>query len=547
MLFFSRISTTIRSTWIFGLLLIAIVPCARAAEPVAVVSVRATDALLSDVQYLFEATGTGGIGQFLLPQARQFLQGVDGEKPIGLMLSFDNGQPKPLGFLPVKNLKAVLTQLQPQLGIPEDEGNGVLKLQGARSIFVKEQGGWAFVGESAEALQDLPADPRQLLADMDTLYDIGIRAYIENIPEQYKQLALSQIQAGLEQGLNNSDDPNARVMAEAQVKQLTQLIEEAAELTLGWGVDRERRQTYLDVSMTARPGTKMAEQMAASRNTTTQFAGFLAKDAAISLNMAGAIPPEDIPQTIATLENVEKSALREIDQDEDLPDDAARTAAKQLVNTFFGMLRSTIQTGKMDSCASVILNEKAMTLVAASHVASGEEVESAVKQLVEMSKNQPDVSFTNVEFNADEHAGVRFHTLSVPIPSEEYASRVLGDQLNIVVGAGETTAYLALGTDGINYLKQMIDESAKSPGQPVEPFKAVVALSSVMKFAQSVEQNPMISALADVLAQAEGKDHVLMRTMPIPDGITYRLLLEEGVLRAIGQGVQMNGAQQQGF
>jgi hypothetical protein len=53
--------------------------------------------------------------------------------------------------------------------------------------------------------------------------------------------------------------------------------------------------------------------------------------------------------------------------------------------------------------------------------------------------------------------------------------------------------------------------------------------------------------LADVLAQAQGKDHVLMRTMPIPDGITYRLLLEEGVLQAIGQGVQLNSAQQQGF
>ena len=161
MLFLSRISTTIRSTWILGLLLVALVPCAQAAEPVAVVSVRATDALLSDVEYLFEATGTAGIGQFLLPQAKQFLQGIDGQKPIGLVLSIDNGQPKPLGFLPVTNLKTVLTQLQPQLGLPEDEGNGVLKLQGTRPIFVKEQDGWAFIGESAEALQDLPADPRQ--------------------------------------------------------------------------------------------------------------------------------------------------------------------------------------------------------------------------------------------------------------------------------------------------------------------------------------------------------------------------------------------------
>ena len=75
-------------------------------------------------------------------------------------------------------------------------------------------------------------------------------------------------------------------------------------------------------------------------------------------------------------------------------------------------------------------------------------------------------------------------------------------------------------------------------------FRAVVALSSIMKFAESVEQNPMIAGLAEMLGQTNGKDHVSLRTMAIEDGITYRFLLEEGVLRAIGQAVQMNSAQQ---
>lgn len=541
------LSRTLRAKrwwYLSGMLLITAVTVGRAAEPLAVVSLKATNDLVSDIEYLLEATGTSGFGAMILPQVKGYLQGIDGQKPIGLAVTVDGNDIRPMGFLPVSNLKAVLTQL-PMLGEANDLGDGVLELQGPQPIFVKEKGGWAYIGQSAESLQQVPADPAKALDGLDKQYDLAIRAYIQNLPEQYKQLALSQIKAGLEQGLQNDQDPNARVMAEAQVAQLTQVIEEANQLTLGWRIDPQERQTYLDVSMTARPGTKLATQMASNREAKTDFAGFLAKDAAITLNMAGVIPSEEIPQTLATLDNVEKSALREIDQDEDLPDQAARDAAKRLVTTFFGIAKSTIETGKMDSCTSVMLQDKAMTVLSAAHVASGSEVETAVKQLVEIAKGQPDMTFSNVKFNADKHAGVSFHTLSLPIPEEEYARRVLGTELNIVVGTGETTAYLALGTDGINHLKRMIDASAQAPGQAVEPFQAMVALGTIMKFAASVEpDNPGISALAATLAQANGKDHILIRTMPIPDGITYRFLLEEGVLKTIGQAaMEFNSSQ----
>ena len=62
--------------------------------------------------------------------------------------------------------------------------------------------------------------------------------------------------------------------------------------------------------------------------------------------------------------------------------------------------------------------------------------------MVEIAESEPDIDFKGVKFNADEHtgAGVQFHTLSLPIPQEEYARRVLGDQLDIVVGTGKMPA-----------------------------------------------------------------------------------------------------------
>ena len=481
-------------------------------------------------------------GQLVLPQVTAFLQGVDGKRPIGLMFSVEESEFIPLGFLPVTDLKGFLSQLEEQVGEPLDAGDGIMEFQGPQSVFVKEQGGWAFVADSVESLGDLPAQPAQLLDGLDKDYDIAIRAYVRNVPEQFKQMAIAQISAGLDQGLAGQDDPNARKLAEAQVTQLRQMIQETDVVTLGWRIDPDGKQTYLDFSLTAVEETKLSGQMKTAAQTTTSFAGFMVPDAAISGNFAGVIPADQIDQSVAALDSVESSALTEIENDEDLPSDEARNAATKLVSTFFGVARSTIKSGRVDSVTSIILKPKAMTLVSAAHVASGEEVESAVKQLVELAKTEPDIQFSKVEFNADQHAGVDFHVLSLPIPEEEYVSQVLGDQLDIVIGTSENSAYVALGTDGLKHLKQMVDASSNSQTAKVDPFKLTIALTPILEFADSIESNPIVSGLAQSLAVSGGKDHVQVRTSAIDNGVTYRFLIEEGVLRLVGQGVQMGAA-----
>ena len=521
--------------------LVAVAPL-KAAEPLAVVSLKPTDELQADIEYLLEATGTSQLGQFVLPQVTAFLQGIDGKRPIGLIVSVEESEFIPLGFVPVTDLKGFLSQLQEQVGEPIDAGDGIMEFQGPQSVFVKEQGGWAFVAESVESLESLPAQPAQLLGGLHNEYDIGIRAYVRNIPEQFKQMAIGQISAGLDQGLAGQDDPNARRLAEAQVAQLRQMIQETDVVTLGWRIDEDGKQTYLDFSLTAVEGTKLSGQMESAAAATTSFPGFMVPDAAISGNFAGVIPADQIDQSVAALDSVEKSALTEIENDDDLPSDEARNAAKQLVSTFFGVARSTIKSGKIDSVTSIILKPKAMTLVSAAHVASGEEVESAVKQLVELAETEPDISFSKVQFNAEQHAGVDFHVLSLPIPDEEYVSQVLGDQLDIVIGTGETSAYVALGTDGLTHLKRMVDASSNSQSAKVDPFNVTIALTPILEFADSIESNPIVSGLAQSLAVSGGKDHVRVRTTAIENGVTYRFLIEEGVLRLVGQGVQMGAA-----
>ena len=151
---FPKLAVLLLASWIlqgFGW-----VQSTMAADPVLVVSIEGTDNLVSDVEYLMDATGTSAFGQFFLPTVKNYLQGINGESPIGVVVTLEGGQPKVLGFVPVTDLKRFLGNIEEQVGAAEDAGDGVLELQGPQSIFVKEHNGWAFLGQTVEALDDLP-------------------------------------------------------------------------------------------------------------------------------------------------------------------------------------------------------------------------------------------------------------------------------------------------------------------------------------------------------------------------------------------------------
>ena len=116
------------------------------------------------------------------------------------------------------------------------------------------------------------------------------------------------------------------------MKSLVKLIDELDHFTIGWAIDAEQGNTYLDISFAAVPGTSLAQQAAEMRDTKSGFAGFLQPDAAAVVNFSGSIPEEDSDQLIAMLSAVQSRATQAIDEDEDLPDDAARAVLKSALD-----------------------------------------------------------------------------------------------------------------------------------------------------------------------------------------------------------------------
>jgi hypothetical protein len=274
----------------------------------------------------------------------------------------------------------------------------------------------------------------------------------------------------------------------------------------------------------------------------SSFAGFLPADAAVTFNAVSKISPEDVVQTVAGISALRAQILQKIATEEDSGlDDDDKEVVQEIVGQLFDAMRDTVQTGKLDIAGSVELGEKTLAVIAGVYVADPAKLETALRKFVDLAKKEKE--FPGINYNADTHGDVRFHTMVVvPMDADEPVSpiwRILDGKLDIALGFGPKSVYLALGTDSLNRLKVAIDASKEQADKKVSPMAIGVSLAKVFEFASAMDPQPMLKAMAQELAKAEGKDHVTLTARPIQDGVNYQFLVEEGVLRLLGKAGRM--------
>ena len=303
---------------------------------------------------------------------------------------------------------------------------------------------------------------------------------------------------------------------------------------MGLSIDTEAEQIFLEGSATAKAGTELAGKMALLADAKSAFTGFLIPDAAATLNFSQKMAPDDVEQMLGMLKMAREQALKQIDNDSKLPDQNARTAAKDIVGALLDIVKDTVQKGKIDGGAALVLDADAdeVQFVAGGLVADGKKLEATLKKLVELAKNEPD--FPGVKFNADSHKGVSFHTIKVPI-DDPYAAKILGEELEIVIGTGKSSVFVGVGDDTITLLKEVIDNSAANGNMPVPPMQFSLSIGPILKFAATVDDNPQVAALAAASEKVEGNDHIIVTAKPIERGLSYRVEIEQGILKIIGE------------
>ena len=518
---------------------------AQAVKPVLVVSVASIEDTLADVGYITKTAGNEEIGRTAILFGNAFTGGFDKKKAIGAYVTMAGAEPQAVVFVPVTNLQQILETFKESIGEPKDAGDGVFEIGKGQTVFYKEQTGWVFIAQSKEHLTGLPADPGALLGTMPKDYNVGVRVLGNNIPADLKQAGVDTIKVAFERSFEQSAANAPPEQREAMLKvgknsvaQFSRLIEEMEEITIGISIDSVAKKTFFDVTALAKDGTTLARQFAMNTGLKSNFGGFLLPEASVTANFVGKLGPDEITQQTALLNTMKAQVMKQIDNDANV-EPAKREPVKMVVGQFMDVITKTFESGKIDGGAALVLEPKNISFVAGMYVADGAAFDAAFRKLVAIAKDEPE--FPKVSFDVAKHGGVTFHTLSVPIPEGETEMReFFGPNMDIVLGTSPNSSYLAFGKNAQALVKKVMDASATSSDKESLPMRLNVAMLPIMKFMQSVDDNPIYPALTSGLQQA-GNDKITLTSTATGRGSTIRFEIGEGVIKVIGDAAKSLG------
>jgi len=517
-------------------------------KPVAIVAINSIDNFLEDADFVGSLGGIPDVAEKAKPQIAAFTQGLDTSKPMGLVVNMGAMGPGGAICLPAIDLKQMLA-IYAVFGVTvEEQADGGLEISAqGQTVYARQADGWAFISMVPEMLKNLPKDPGKIIGELTKDYDIGVQLNVQNIPSQIREMAITQFKVGMDAGMQpkagESDQQfeTRKEIADAQFAQLERLVNELDEVTVGLALDGKQQRAYIDIIYEAVAGTKLAEQVARNSDPKTNFAGFFQPDAAMMLSFASQASESDIAQIDQMLAAVRNQVRTAIDEEAENSSDKEREAMKSVINDFLDAFVSTVKEGVMDGGAVLTLSPSSATFVAGGLIGDPSKVESGFKKLTELAKEE-DPKFSGVNWNADSHKDVKFHTINLPLPPEEKGPRQLfGESLEVAVGIGDKSAFLALGRDCLSAVKGVIDTSAENQGKSVAPMEMTVAIQQIIEVAASLadeKDQENLQMVATMLEEnVEGRDHVRIVVQPIPNGARTRIEAEEGVLRAIGMAV----------
>jgi hypothetical protein len=542
----------------------ALADSSSVAKPVAVLAFSGYNGLKGDIAYVGRLAGNPNLAVGLevlvqLALKNQPLAGLDKDRPWGAVLVLDQEkfaqgvrQPDQLlagyALVPVTDLKKLLQVLEPAVGSSKDAGDGTLELKNkeGKSFYVKQVGDWAVFSDRVERLATPPADPMKLLADLSRQYDLAVRFSPSNIPAEIRKMVIAGIQAKAQQDLQQhagetSDELAGRkIVSERVVRAISRAIDEIDELTIGWSLDQKAEKTCLDLVVAALPGTQAAREFAALGQAKTDFGGFLSlPEAMLAGNWTKTNSAGDAAELAKVSDLIRKKVLADIEKQQQ-PEEKAATGRK-LVNQVFDVIKSTLAAGRTDGGLAVIANPDVLTLAAGGVIVDGDKLNKTFKDLVAAVGDENPGIYSYVKLDAGEHKGVKFHAVSIPLPGggddQEKIAKMIGDSLEVVLGIGPKSVYIAAGRAPMDLVKTVIDKSSELAGKAVPPLRITLdaeKLAKLLAIVAKEEDRPKAALAAELLAKSPSQDHVTLVASPIEGGVRLRLELEPGLLKALG-------------
>ncbi|MEC7448482.1 MAG: hypothetical protein VYC80_06355 [Planctomycetota bacterium] len=506
--------------------------------PAIVVSMATAKEQLDDFGYLTKAAGQAQIGGLIQLMAGDFLRPLDTNRTMGAYVTLDQFLPSVVAFMPLKDKDALVEVVSEQLGDPEYDGDYMIFTSPeGDDIYCLPKGEWAYMSNMKESLTGLPKDPSAWTKGLED-YNVAVRVNGQNIPAQMKQFAISAMQEGFDEMLNELEqvDPDQaelqRELNANSFEQMVDLINDMDELVLGMEVDAEDSGIHMDFTFTGIEGSQMAEQIDLLDGAESRFLGFLMDDSAINFNAITKMAQADVTQLTQMIDSVAEQGLNELSADPNMSP-MEKEVATDIVNTLIEVGKATLETGTIDLGMAVVLDDETTAVVGGAHVAQAKKVENAVKTIVGLVK---DDAPPGVEFNldAEKKGGINYHEIVIPVPPfEEEIQEIVGDEIVVWLGVAEDALYFSVGKGDRSTLDDAIAESKSAKPKDNQYGSGHVDIGKIVQYAAMISGEPQLDAMA---ASMQGKDtRMMFSSSTVENGATSRLTIQEGFITAVGE------------
>lgn len=509
--------------------LLALAPAlARAAEP-QVLAVAAIDGyadLKKQLAWLGSQIGQPTLAiaadsMLMMATQGRGVNGLDTQRPMGVVVTTDGTQPIVHGYIPVKSLDKLLESLQASIGVAEKDGDvrRVTMPSGATVEFVERaapSGTWAVAG-----LPGGPAgmaDPLPVLEPVAKQLSIGLRVFPSLMPDAVRK----QLEMLLEQAARQAA-AQGQPIAPGTAEQFLAGLADTESLSLGLAIDATANQIFVETDAINVAGSPAAKRIAAAGKAALTVGLPPSADgrrAAIQGHVAQVIPADLQPQVVKSL------------------DDSIGQADEPLVKTVGTIARSLLTamlgTGSMEAAVAVDTSVATAAaplpaVTAGVRVKDGKALESQLKKALGDGGSLPGAKVT---FDAGTAGGATLHTVRLAIDDDEVAKR-FGDAVELTLAVAPQYAFVLIGGD----VKARAAAAVAACGKPVADAKPIADLRAGMEelltYAKSVDDDGEEAERGAAAARAAGKADAALEVRPVERGTATRLVIDAGVLKAI--------------
>ncbi len=506
---------------------------ASAREVIAVVAIDSYGDLKQQLTWVgphVDNPGLAGMVESLLLLSTQGkgLTGLDVKRPIGVIVTSENGDIGIHAVVPVKDLDKLLGALQGATGPVESDGDTRrLTLPSGQEIEITEQDGWAVIGQRGQAFGI--ADPAKLLAPLVDTYTLAVETHPAAMPESLRAL----LAAGIQQMAAAAASQGRTVDAQALQTALASLSG-VETLTLAMAMDPKENTVFLENKVIAVNGPA-----AASSTTPLTVATAATHDGGIHAVKAHAVQPLNDSQKRQLMAILDGAMPRGNDE-----------ISKVVSTVVRGLLEAMAEAGGLDAALTVDTSVAGQlpVITVGAHVADGPKLERQVKDLFGGNTKLP--KEVKAKFDTGKVGKANLHTVTIDV-SATPAAGIVGPAVELTLAVTPDYAFILHGGDVQKRLDELLATNGKantSVGDEEVPGAAIsLALDRILAYAASMGVGPQAEAAAEQAGSLTETDKdsgsVHLSTKPIDRGIVTRLTAGAGVLKAAATMAQ----QQQGI